>query len=173
MVSQLLLLLGFLFFGISLQMLNRYFGQPVEDLFLLFLAAVIALIAAYYWRLFYTFIFSLLSLVFWLLIKATYWTNNSGVRSAGNFTIFVLIILLFYLLSRWHEKSLDFKRFSLVYLIFSLVAFVGVVIYMSTRFGLYFLKDYYPVCQFFLLATYSLIGYFIYFYYWIVVPSVK
>ncbi len=140
MVSQLLLLLGFLFLGISMQLLNKYFDQPVEGLFLLFLAAGVALVASYYWRLFYTFIFSLLSLVFWLLTKATFWTNDSGVRPVGNFTIFILIILLFYLLSRWHKRSLKFKKFSIVYLIFSLIAFTGVAIYMSTKFGLYFFE---------------------------------
>jgi len=140
-VSQWLLLLGFLFFGIALQAFNKNFNEVIPPLLLLLFVAIVALVATYYWRLLYTLVFSLFALVAWWLAKAVEWANIADIRPAGVFTGFVFIVLLFYLLARWHEKDIKFKRFSLVYLILGLLPFIGLVIYMSTKFGIYFLQE--------------------------------
>lgn len=136
-VSQWLLLLGFLFLGIALQAFNKNFNEAIPPLFLLLFVAIVALVASYYWRLLYTLVFSLLALVGWWLAKAVEWANVADIRLAGVFTGFVFIVLLFYLLARWHEKDIKFKRFSLVYLILGLLPFIILVVYMPTKSGIY------------------------------------
>jgi len=135
-VSQFFFLLGVLFFGITFFAFNRDFGSPISWQTIFLITSVLGLVCAYYFKLVYTLVFSLLGVVIWWIAKTATWIEFSNIKPSSILTGLVFFALIFYILGRIHEKHPRFKRFALVYLILSIIFITVLMFIFSTKPGL-------------------------------------
>lgn len=137
-VSQFFFLISIFFLGVTLLAFNKDLGEPLSWRTILLLVSVIGLIMAYYFKVIYTLIISLVGFTVWWISQAIEWIEIEGVaiRSIVLFVGFIFIATIFYLLSHVHEKEIRLKRVSIVYLILGLISIISVLFYFSTDFGL-------------------------------------
>jgi hypothetical protein len=140
-ISQLFLLLSFLFLGSTLLLFNKEFGEPLSWRAILFITSIIGLAGAYYLKTIYTLTFSLIGLISWWIIQSAYWTAKNNIATSTIFAGLIFLMLLFYSLGRLHEKEIRFKRFSLIYLIFGIITTAAVLFFFSTKSGLVLFEE--------------------------------
>jgi len=140
-ISQLFLLLSFLFLGVTLLAFNRDLGDPFSWHTILLITSIIGLVIAYYFKTVYTFIFSLIGAVNWWNVQAIEWVQNKDIGTSAAFVGLAFIALLFYVLGRLHEKKIKFKKFALVYVVLGIIIITGVLLFFSTRIGLEALEN--------------------------------
>lgn len=139
-VSQLFLLISFSFLGATLLAFNKDLGGLVSGKTILLLISIIGLAGSYYFKLLYTFLFSLIGLVSWWGAQGFDWIKEGNIKGTALFVGFLLIALIFYILGRLHQKEFKFKRFALIYLILGIVFITGSLFILSTKIGLEFFE---------------------------------
>lgn len=140
-VSQLFILLSFLFLGVTLLAFNRDFGNPVSWQTILFITSAIGLAGSYYLKTVYTLVFSLVGLTSWWGAQAMLWIDKTGIGTAAIYMGLLFVALLFYSLGRLHEGQTRFKRFALAYLILGIISVTGSLFFLSTKSGISALGD--------------------------------
>jgi len=135
-VSQLFFLLSFLFLGVTLLALNKDFGDPLPWRTIIFITSLLGLIGAYYLKAIYVLIFSIIGVAGWWVAQAALWVDQKNTASSAVFLGLSLLALLFYVLGHLHEKEARFKRFSLVYSAFGVVAPTFILFLFSTKPGI-------------------------------------
>lgn len=135
-VSQLFLLLSFFFLGITLLAFNRDLGDPFSWRVILFITSIIGLFSAYYFKIIYTLIFSLVGLASWWGAQAAEWLQGKDIKTSAILAGLAFIALLFYALGHLHEKEIKFKRFAFVYLVLGIIAITGALFFFSTKPGI-------------------------------------
>jgi len=116
-VSQFFFLFSVFFLGVTILAFNKDLGDPLSLRTILLLVSVIGLGIGYYFKVIYTLAVSLIGLVGWWGAQAAEWAQGKDIKGAALFVGLLFISILFYLLSRVHEKKVKFKRVSIVYLI--------------------------------------------------------
>ncbi len=145
-VSEFFFLLSLLFLGVTILSFNReLFDSYLLWHSIIFITSAVGLISAYYFKALYAFVFSLLGIVIWWMVKAGEWadlSDKSEIKQVSLFALFAFIAILFYLLGRAHnQKSINWKRFSLVYSVFGLFFLTVFLFILSTQFGLGLLEE--------------------------------
>ena len=140
-LSNLFLLLAFLFFGMLLQTLNQNFGSPVSIQSVVMVTAVIGIIGTYLLRAIYLLPVSLIGVVSWWVIEMADLLSDKKIGYVGILTGLGLITLLFYIIGQNHEIRSQFKRVAVVYSVFGLVGTAGLMFILSTQAGLVFLQS--------------------------------
>ena len=135
-VSQLFLLLSLIFFGITLLSFNRDIGNLFSWRTILLIISALGLISAYYFKIIYTFIFSLIGLVWWWIEQAGKWSQINGIKSSAVLVGLAFAALLSYIVGRLHEKKIKLKRFALVYLTIGMLSVSGILFFFSTKIGI-------------------------------------
>ena len=140
-VSECFFLLSLLFLGVTILSFNReLFNSYLLWHSMIFITSAIGIIGAYYFETLYAFVFSLLGIVIWWMVKAGEWVNvpdKIDIKMVSLYALFAFIAILFYLLGRAHnQKSIGWKRFSLVYSVFGLLFITAFLFIFSTEFGL-------------------------------------
>lgn len=135
-VSQLFLLLSFFFLAVALLSLNSDMGDPVSWQTILFITSALALIGAYTLRTVYTLAFSLVGLSVWWIAEAAKWIDGKNIKVSALLSGCMLIALLLYTIGHIHEKDIKFKRFSVVYLVFGIMAVTFALFLFSTKLGI-------------------------------------
>lgn len=135
-VSQFLMFISVFLFGITLLAINREFNNPLSWKIIILISALVGLLIAYTFKLLYTLAFSLIGVLSWWGTQAIEWMDIAKIKTSVYLASLVLILLLFYLLSRVHEKQVKFKRFSMVYFMIGLIGFTAIIFYFSTQMGL-------------------------------------
>ena len=143
-VSEFFFLLSLLFLGVTILSFNReLFNSYLLWHSMIFITSAIGIIGAYYFKTLYAFVFSLLGIVIWWMVKAGEWVNvpdKIDIKTVSLYSLFAFIAILFYLLGSAHnQKSIGWKRFSLVYSVFGLFFITTFLFIFSTQFGLNFL----------------------------------
>lgn len=140
-VSQFFFLFSVFFLGVTLLAFNKDLGEPLSWRTILFLVSVIGLVVAYYFKVIYTLAVSLIGLAGWWGVQAAEWLRGKDIKGAPLLAGLLLIFVIFYLLGRFHEKEIKFKRVSIVYLILGLIPITAVLFFLSTKSGLRILED--------------------------------
>jgi len=135
-VSQLFLLLSFFFLGVTLLAFNHDFGEPLSWRAILFITSAIGLISAYYLKIIYTLVFSLVGITGWWGAQAAQWIDGKDIKTSALFAGLSFLALIFYSLGHLHEKQMKFKRFALVYLVLGIIAITGALFFFSTKPGI-------------------------------------
>lgn len=138
-ISQWFFLLSVLFFGVTLLAFNRDFGNPYSWQTILLVTCIVGLVIAYYFKAVSALIFSLISSMAWWIAQAVLWGKE--IKTASILLGAILIALLFYTLGRAHEKQLQSKRFSIVYLLLGMMFVTGALFIFSTKPGLSVLEN--------------------------------
>mgnify|MGYP001581352332 CR=1 FL=1 len=102
-VSQLFLLLGVLFFSLSLFAFNQDWGAPISWKTILFIAAALALAVAYTFKTIYSLALGLFVAAGWWTVQAVTWgfvDRQGGVKGVSIVVGVLLIALAFYLIGR-------------------------------------------------------------------------
>jgi len=141
-LSQIFLLLGFLFLGVTLLAFNKDFGEPLSWRLILFITSVAGLAGAYYFKAVQVLVFSLIGLVAWWGSQAYFWSSNGkNIGGASIFTGLCLIALLLYVVGHLQEANPKAKRFATVYIVLGLLSVTGVLFFMSTQFGISLISE--------------------------------
>ncbi len=144
-ISQFFFLFSLFFFGVALLAFNREFTSNwLSWQSIVLTTSLIGLGVTYYFKVIFPLIFSMFGVIIWWMFKASEWTdiaNGDDIRSSGMLALFVLISLLLYLLGRSHELNPQWKRFSVIYLVFGMIFIVGLLFALSTNFGLNLLEN--------------------------------
>jgi hypothetical protein len=135
-VSQLFLLLAVIFLGVTLLAFNRDLGDPFSWRAILFITSVIGLTCAYYFKVIYTLILSLVGIASWWGAQAAEWIQGKDIKASVILAGLSFIALLFYSLGHAHEREMKFKRFALVYLVLGIISITGTLFFLSTKPGL-------------------------------------
>ncbi|PJC47846.1 MAG: hypothetical protein CO034_01105 [Parcubacteria group bacterium CG_4_9_14_0_2_um_filter_35_11] len=135
-VSQFFFLFSVFFLGVTILAFNKDLGDPLSLRTILLLVSVIGLGIGYYFKVIYTLAVSLIGLVGWWGAQAAEWAQGKDIKGAALFVGLLFISILFYLLSRVHEKKVKFKRVSIVYLILGLIPVTATLFLFSTKSGL-------------------------------------
>lgn len=139
-VSNIFLLLAFLFFGMLLQTLNQNFGSPIAIQEIVLITAVIGIAATYMLRAIYLLPFSLIAVVCWWVIEMVDLVKDKKIGYVVILSGLGLVVLLFYMIGQSHEINNRFKRIAVVYSVLGLVGTVIVMFVLSTQIGLSFLQ---------------------------------
>ncbi len=140
-VSQFFFLFSVFFLGITLLAFNKDLGEPLSWRTILLLVSVVGLGVAYYFKVIYTLAVSLIGLAGWWGAQAAGWTQGKDIKGTALFTGLLFVAILFYLLGRFHEKEIKFKRVSIVYSILGLISVTAALFFLSTKSGLGILED--------------------------------
>lgn len=140
-LSQSLLLLSLLFLGVTLFAFNRDFGDPLSWRSIIFITSLIGLVGAYYLKVLYAMIFSLVGLVIWWGAQAVQWAGEKDIKMSAAYVGLSLIMLFFYSLGHLHGRQIRFKRFGFVYMILSIIFITMSLFLFSTRIGIEMLED--------------------------------
>ena len=135
-LSELFLFLSILFLGVTLLAFNNDFGDPFSWRLILFIVSVLGLISAYYFKIIFTLIFSLIGIASWWGVQALEWIDGKDIKTSSIYAGLIFLILLFYVIGNLHEKEIKFKRFSLVYLILGIIPITGALLFFSTKPGI-------------------------------------
>ena len=119
-LGQLFFLLSLCFLGIFLLAFNRDLGSPLSWRTVLLIVSVLGLVEAYYFKTLYVLTAGLIGLPVWWVAQAAVWARDQDLKTAPVFAGAMFIVLLYFLLSGWHEKKKKYKRFALLYLILSI-----------------------------------------------------
>jgi len=140
-ISDFLLVLGFLFLGVTILTFNRDIGDIISWRTVIFITALAGLFIAYYFKAVLSLIIGLIMMAGWWLIQASFWATKGDIENVSIFGGMTLIFLFFYLFGRIHEIKPIFKRFAVVYLVFGLVFITGILFFLSTKPALSFLEE--------------------------------
>lgn len=140
-VSQFLFLLSVVFLSVTLLSFNREFTDPVSWRVILYITSIIGLIIAYYYKSILVLAAGLIGIIGWWGAQTAYLATNKDIGMSSVFVGLMLISLILYVLGHLHEGKEKYKRFALVYLVFSIIAITGVLFFLSTYFGLDFLNE--------------------------------
>ncbi len=135
-ISQLIVLISLLLFGISILAINRNFNDPVSWKIILLALSGIGFYVAYRLKVLYVLIASLFGLSFWWLFQSAEWTEIADTRFSGEITGLVFLLFSYYFLGRWQEKNTKIKRFGNIFSLFSILSLTTLVFEISTREGL-------------------------------------
>lgn len=135
-LSQWFGLLAFLFLSLALFGFNRDVGGWLSWQTILLGVVLIGLMGAYWLKMRYVLILSLGGVFIWWAAQAVKWVQDQQIQGSSIVSGLVLIILWFFILGRWQAKREILKRFSLIYLVWSVVTISGCLFYFSTRAGL-------------------------------------
>lgn len=139
--SEFFFLLSLLFLGVTILSFNReFFNSYLVWHSVIFITSAIGIIGAYYFKILYAFIFSLLGIVIWWMVKMSGWINlpdKVDIKMVSLIVLFAFIAILFYLLGHAHnQKKLVWKRFSMVYSVFGIFFITAFLFILSMKFGL-------------------------------------
>lgn len=138
-ISQLLIILAVVFFGITLGTFNKYIGAPLSLYGVIITSVIIGAVVTYYTRIVSLGIVTLVGLFFWWGNQATLWIQVDEVRSSILLAGFIFIALLLYTLGHTHKKNIVFQRMSSVYFTFGIISLSALLLYVSTENGARFL----------------------------------
>ena len=98
-VSEFFFLLSLLFLGVTILSFNReLFDSYLLWHSIIFITSAVGLISAYYFKALYAFVFSLLGIVIWWMVKAGEWadlSDKSEIKQVSLFALFAFIAILF------------------------------------------------------------------------------
>lgn len=140
-VSQFFFLLSIVFLGVTLLAFNYDFGNPVSWRIVFYIASIIGLVIAYYYKSVFPLAISLIGIIGWWGAQAAYWAETKDISMSSVFVGLMLISLILYTLGHLHEIKEKYKRFAMVYLIFGIISITGALFFLSTRVGLKFLDE--------------------------------
>jgi hypothetical protein len=137
-MSQLYMLFGVVFFGITLIGFNRELSDPLSWQMIILITSIIALVAAYYFKLLFTLFAGLVGLLIWWPVQLAAWTDavNLSIKPSVYLLGPALLVAVYYLLARLHDLKPRYKRFSLAYMILGLVFATIALFILSTQSGL-------------------------------------
>ena len=140
-LSQLFLVLGVVFVGVTLIALNREIGDPVGWRWIVFVTTVIAMAGAYWQRAVGLLIIGIAGIVTWFSSMLYLWSSSKSVAGAASFVALALLAVLFFTIGRLHESFFSSKRFALVYSGLGLLSVTGILFMMSTQIGIGLLQE--------------------------------
>lgn len=135
-ISQLYFLLALGFLGVTLFTFNRNLGQPFAWQTILFVASVVGLATAYYYKLIYALACSLIGIIVWWVVQAGTWVTDKNIQTSAIFCTFVLLSLLLIALGTLHEFKPQFKRAATTYEALGILMTAGVLFMLSSNTGL-------------------------------------
>jgi len=141
MVSQVFLLLGVCFLGVTLLSFNQDLGNPLSSITILIITSIISLIGAYYFKALYLLAIGLIGVLGWWAGQSTDWISDKSITEYPLFLGMVFIALLFYSIGHLHEKDLKWKRFSLIYLFLGIASVTSALFIFSTMSGIKTLEN--------------------------------
>lgn len=140
-ISQVFFLLSIIFLGSALLSFNRLLYNPFSWQIVLFITAAVAIIIAYYFKSVFVLVFGILGFAAWWGSEIADVSNSNQIGIYAAIIGLSLIFLNYYVLGYLHEKRKNYKQFSLVYIVFGIVAVTGFLFFLSTQFGLETLND--------------------------------
>ncbi len=135
-ISQFFILLSISFLYVTLTAFSKDFDLMLTNFTLLFITSVISLISAYYFKAIFVLVVGLSNFITWWTVQNGEWVSNDGVAEIGLSVGLVFIALIFYLLGRFYQREIKWRRFSLVYLIFGIFMITGILFSLSSSSGL-------------------------------------
>ncbi len=142
-VTQSFFVLTLLFLTMTLFAFNRDFSDIVEWETIILIVSVIGIGGAYYYKLLYSLVFSVLGLVMWWGVRASNWIDlpKGDIKISAVVISLIFIALILYLIGRIHEKEIRYKRFAIMYSLIGIVFVNFSLFVLSTRGGLEILKE--------------------------------
>ncbi|MAF20866.1 MAG: hypothetical protein CMI55_04305 [Parcubacteria group bacterium] len=140
-VSQFFFLLSIVFLSATLLAFNYDFGSPVSWRIILYIASILGLIIAYYYKSVLPLGLSLIGIAGWWGAQTAFWAAGKDISMSSVFVGLMLIFLILYVLGHLHEIKEKYKRFAMVYLIFGIITVIGALFFLSTQSGLEFLDE--------------------------------
>ena len=140
-VSQFFLLLSFFFLGVTLFAFNSDFGGPLTWRTILLITSFVGLVGAYYLKLIYTLVFSLIGLTSWWGAQAALWIDAKDIKTSAILAGLSFLALIFYSVGHLHEKEIRFKRFALVYTVLGIISITSTLFFFSTKPGVGLIGD--------------------------------
>jgi len=140
-LSQLFFLLSFSFLIVSLIIIIEKFGLNIETADFLFTIAIIGLISSYSLKLFYILPVSIVFLLSGLFIELAKLFNDGKVNTMTNFSLIIIVGLIFYILGFLHRLKFSYKRFGTVFYVFGLLIINAILFVFSTKIGLKILEN--------------------------------
>lgn len=134
-LSETFLLLSLFFLFTTFITFNTNFGSPLSWKTILLITTLIGIFGAYFYRLIYTLIFSLVSGVGWWGFQSFDWVKAENIMKSSIFAGILLIMLLFYILGWLHSKS-KLKKFSSGYVLIGMIPISATLFLLSTQYGL-------------------------------------
>ncbi len=135
-VGQSLILLGILFFGESLLLLNRNLSGITTPLWIIFITLMIALIAGYFLETLYPVLFAIVLLPVWWVSQSLQWVQANNIKSPVVLSGIYFIIFLLYIAGRMLEKSQTRKNIGMAVNFISIVMLSVFIFILSTKYGL-------------------------------------
>lgn len=135
-LSQVLFLVGFAFLGVTMFTFNRNLGAPLEWYTIIYIASVIGLSAAYYFKLIYTLGFSLMGLIVWWVALSSSWADPKQIQPSVIFAMVAWFALLLLVTGTLHEVKRQYKRAATVYEVLGIIMMAGILFFLSSNAGL-------------------------------------
>lgn len=135
-VSQLLIVVGISFFGLSLYNIFINFGIRVSWEWILLICSSTALLLGHFKKLLYASAVGAISLPIWIAAQYGTWASSSHIQVIVVLSMFSILHLAYYLAGAVYSSDSKWKRFSVL---FTGLGFIGVVFIMlglSTSGGL-------------------------------------
>lgn len=140
-LSELFLFLSILFLGVTLLAFNKDLGDLLSWQTVLFITSFVGLVGAYYFKIIYTLMFSLIGIASWWGAQSGEWIYGKDIKMSSLYVGLMFLVLLFYIIGNLHEKEIKFKRFSLVYLVLGIIPITGALLFFSTKPGISVIYD--------------------------------
>ncbi|MBI2591109.1 MAG: hypothetical protein HYW34_00295 [Candidatus Brennerbacteria bacterium] len=136
LVSQFLLSLAVLFFGLALMSFNRQLGDPFSWKTIILITSLVGVIIAYFLKAIYPLILGLVGMGIWWIGKDIEWIQAVHVKPVFILASVIFKMLFLYVIGRLHEQKMRWKRFAMVYFILSLAVITVILFSFSTKIGL-------------------------------------
>jgi hypothetical protein len=134
--GQIFILLGILFLGETLLLLNRNLSGKTNPLWIVFTVLMVSLIVGYLIKALYPVIFGVLFMPAWWIEQSVLWIENKGINSSVVLSGLYFIIVIFYLYGRILENRKDRRQTGMVLNFISITMLSTFLFILSTRCGI-------------------------------------
>jgi len=147
-VRQMMYVFMFAFLTVTLTAINKDIGSVFSGITILLIVSIAGLIVGYWRKLLYVIIGGTGGVIAWWIVQASNWSDISrtssvsgDIRPIAIFFGLVLISIAFFILGKIFNEDVYKKRLALVYSVTSTVFMSCVVLFTSTKAGLYSLEQ--------------------------------